>query len=228
MLGRKEATCATSEAVLLSEAMGRVASRRACEREQEFLANWLLETCLYYAYLSRCDDPQEIAVVAVERLWESILQGKLTRQEDTGLSGLLSYVCQAVRFEIGRVQRAQAREWAVVVPLDDALERPAPDDVEYEVVERLTWNAITDTVRGALGILSPQQRLAVQLRLEGLEPREIAEALNIPRTQANVVLSQAYARLRQHILLQAQTDPALADTLQHVFNIQLTEASYEG
>lgn len=229
MLGRKENACLERETLRLSEAMMRVAQCRACERDQELVANWLLETCLYYAYLERSDEPQEIAVLTTERLWDSIANGKLTWQEDSGLGGLLRYVRQAVRFEIGRAARAQAREWAVVAPLEDALEKPAPSDVEAEVVERLTWRVMTDAVHAALSILSPQQQLAVQLRLEGLEPREIAETLNIPRTQANVVLSQAYARLRRHILQQAQGDPALAETLQQVFNVQLTtEVSYEG
>lgn len=228
MLGRKGSVRLDSEATWLSETLRRVELRLANEQEQEALANWLLESSLYYAYLESSDDPQEIAVITTERLWDSVLKGKLTWRDETGLSGLLRYVRQAVRFEIGRRLRTQTREWAAVVPLEDALERPAPTDVETEVVERLTWDTLTTAVRAALEILSPQQQQAVQLRLEGLEPREIAEALNIPRTQANVVLSQAYARLRAYLLQQAQTDLALAETLQQVFNIDLTEASHEG
>ncbi|MFN4032234.1 MAG: sigma-70 family RNA polymerase sigma factor [Fimbriimonadales bacterium] len=228
MIGRREPDSAETETALLREVMARVALKCASEREQELLANWLVETCLYYAHVLQASDPQEIAVVATERLWDSILAGKFTWQEDSGRSGLLSYVRQAVQFEIGHARRSAARDRAAVVSIDEAIQVPDPYDVETAVVEQLTWNTLTDAVRDAISRLSPQQQQVVQLRMEGLEPREIAQTLNIPRAQVNVVLSQAYARLRKHILQQARHDKALAETLLQVFNIQLTEASNDG
>jgi len=62
----------------------------------------------------------------------------------------------------------------------------------------------------------------VQLRLKGLEPRDIAELTHIPRPQVNTVLSQAYTRLRRAVLIQAETNPALTAALEQVFNIRLT------
>jgi hypothetical protein len=109
----------------------------ACEREKEALADWLLEVCLYYAHLERLDDPQEIAVLATERLWQSVENGSLTWRDDSGLCGLMRYIRQAVRFEAGRHRRAVLRDRAVVAPLDDATHLPDPDDLETAVVERL-------------------------------------------------------------------------------------------
>ena len=205
----------------------KTAQGRACEREKEALADWLLEVCLYYAYLEQVDDPQEIAVLATERLWQSVENGSLTWRDDSGLCGLMRYIRQAVRFEAGRHRRAVQRDRAVVAPLDDALNLPDPDDLETMVVERLDWQRLTEATRAAIQHLSPQQQLVVQLRLEGLEPRDIAELVLIPRAQVNVVLSQAYARLRRLVLAQAETDPALAATLEQVFNIRFPSEAVE-
>lgn len=228
MIRRGESACAETETEQLRDVVVRVASKCASESEQELLANWLLETCLYYAHLLQASEPEEIAVVAAERLWESILTGKFAWQESAGRAGLLRYARQAVQFEIGRAYRSLARDHAAVVPIDAAIQVPDPSDVEATVVERLTWDTLTDALHNAMSCLSPQQQQVVQLRLDGLEPREIAQALHIPRTQVNVVLSQACARLRKHILQQAHSNTALAETLLQVFNIQLTEASCDG
>lgn len=200
----------------------------ASEQQQERLANWLLETCLYYATLESAAEPQEIAVLTAERLWEAVRNGKLRWQEEVGLKGILAYIRRAVRYEIGRAQRNLVHDHAVIIPLDDARDTPAPDDIETEVVETLMWRPILEAVRKAIPTLSPQQQLIVQLHLEGLEPREIAETLNISRPQVNVVLSQVRARLRRYLLEQAQNDPALAESLRQVLNIQMSEGSDEG
>jgi RNA polymerase sigma factor (sigma-70 family) len=207
----------------------KIAQGCACEREKESLANWLLEVCLYHAYLERVEEPQEIAVLTTERLWQSITSGALTWREDSGLSGLLRYIRQAVQFEIGRHRRSLQRDRTAVVPLESIIEMPDPDDYEHAVVERLDQEALTEATRAAIAHLSPQQQLVVRLRMEGLEPREIAEVVHIPRTQVNVVLAHAYARLRQILLAQAETNSALAATLEQVFNIRLTtEAASDG
>ena len=200
----------------------KTAQGRACEREKEALADWLLEVCLYYASLEQVDDPQEIAVLATERLWQSVENGSLTWRDDSGLCGLMRYIRQAVRFEAGRHRRAVQRDRAAVAPLDDAMHLPDPDDLETAVVERLSWQPLLEATRAAIQHLSPQQQLVVQLRMEGLEPRDIAELTHIPRAQVNVVLSHAYARLRRLVLTQAETDPALTAALEQVFNIRLT------
>jgi hypothetical protein len=118
----------------------KMAQGRACEREKEALADWLLEVCLYYAYLEQVDDPQEIAVLATERLWQSVVSGALTWRDDAGLGGIMRYIRQAVRFEAGRHRRAVLRDRAVVAPLDNARNLPDPDDLETMVVERLIGN----------------------------------------------------------------------------------------
>jgi DNA-directed RNA polymerase specialized sigma24 family protein len=172
--------------------------------------------------LEQVDDPQEIAVLATERLWQSILSGALTWRDDAGLGGVMRYIRQAVRFE-GGDRRAVALHRAPMTPrLEDAMHLPDPDDLETAVVERLSWQPLLEATRAAIQHLSPQQQLVVQLRMEGLEPRDIAELTHIPRAQVNVVLSHAYARLRRLVLTQAETDPALTAALEQVFNIRLT------
>jgi RNA polymerase sigma factor (sigma-70 family) len=203
--------------------LSKVVQGCACEHEKDSLANWLLDVCLYYAHLEQPDDPQEIAVLATERLWQSIQQGNLSWRDDSGLSGLLHYIHQAVRFEIGRHRRQVQRDRAVIVPLDSIIHLHDPHDLEQTIAEEFDWQLLTEATRAAIQHLSPQQQMVVLLRLEGLEPREIAELVHIPRKQVNVVLSQAYARLRQLVFKQAETHPALAAALEQVFNIRVNE-----
>jgi RNA polymerase sigma factor (sigma-70 family) len=198
----------------------KVAQGCACEHEKESLANWLLEMCLYYAHLERSNDPQEIAVLAAERLWESIQSSNLTWRDDAGLKGLLHYIHQAVRFEMGRYYRQLQRDRAICVSLESITHLPDPNDLEQTIIEKLNWELIKDVIREAIQHLSPQQKLVVLLRLDGLEPREIAELVQLSRKQVNVVLSQAYARLRHLVFKRAESHSALAAALDQVFNIR--------
>jgi len=86
-------------------------------------------------------------------------------------------------------------------------------DITEMIAEQMDWETVLIALREELESLSAQQQLVIELRLAGLEPREIAQQTRIAREQVNVVLSQAYKRLRQQLQQRAQKQPVLAEAL---------------
>jgi len=196
----------------------RVEEGQAEERDLETLADWLLEQCLTVAYTLNTPAAEEIGVLAAEQLWQQILQGKLRWIPNAGLSGLLLYIRRHVGFVLRQVHTERSHHTERHLPLDEALLIPDETDLVAMIGEQLDWQTVLDALHEEMQSLSAQQQLVVELRLLGLQPREIAAHTGIPRTQVNVVLSQAYARLRQKLERRAQQQPALAEALRTLFN----------
>jgi RNA polymerase sigma factor (sigma-70 family) len=98
-------------------------------------------------------------------------------------------------------------------PLEEALFKEDEMDITEMIAEQMDWETVLIALREELESLSAQQQLVIELRLAGLEPREIAQQTGIAREQVNVVLSQAYKRLRQQLQQRAQKQPVLAEAL---------------
>jgi RNA polymerase sigma factor (sigma-70 family) len=185
----------------------------ACENEKEFLANWLLHQCLTAAYTVDAQEGDEIGVVAAEQLWQQIERGQLRWIAGAGLAGLLKYIRRHVVYVRRQLLTEHAQFAQHNFPLEEALFKEDEMDITEMIAEQMDWETVLIALREELESLSAQQQLVIELRLAGLEPREIAQQTGIAREQVNVVLSQAYKRLRQQLQQRAQKQPVLAEAL---------------
>ncbi len=212
---RKVQVSPKSEEQRTAQLIEQVAGGTASETEADQLAQWLLQMTLYYAHLKRADDPEEVAVITTERLWIAVQEGRLKWNPEHGMPGILSYIQRAVEFTLYSEVRQQSQWAAVNLPYEDSLAH-AVDDPTEALTEKIFYEQVVEILRQFKQSLSVQQQLVLELRLEGLLPNEIAEITGIPRTQVNVVLSQAYKRLREMVAQSAQSNPALTELLNTV------------
>jgi RNA polymerase sigma factor (sigma-70 family) len=185
----------------------------ACENEKEFLANWLLQQCLTAAYTVDAQEGDEIGVVAAEQLWQQIERGQLRWIAGAGLASILKYIRRHVVYVRRQLLTEHAQFAQHNFPLEEALFKEDEMDITEMIAEQMDWETVLIALREELESLSAQQQLVIELRLAGLEPREIAQQTGIAREQVNVVLSQAYKRLRQQLQQRAQKQPVLAEAL---------------
>ncbi len=101
---------------------------------------------------------------------------------------------------ISRCRNARRRKWLPTVALTNllaaGLEPPAPatDSPEH----RAAWTEVHDSLRRALGMLSPRLREAVALRYgQGLTYREMAEIMECPQKTAESRIRLAHEQLRK-------------------------------
>ncbi len=202
---------------VLATLLEQVACGTASEADADRLAQWFLELSLYYAYLKRANDPEEVAVITAERLWVAVRERKLAWDPEKGEAGLRSYIQRAVEMTIFNLWREESRWIAVNLPYEASLAQASVDPTD-DLTEKIFYEQVMDILMQFKQSLSVQQLLVLELRLEGLLPNEIAEITGIPRTQVNVVLSQAYKRLRERALQAAQANPLLTEMLETLFN----------
>jgi len=194
---------------------------RAEESELDFLASWLLQQCLTIAYTLDAHEGDEIGVVATEQLWQQIEQGKLRWMEGAGLAGILTYIRRHVGYVLRQIHTERAQFAQRNLPLEEILYQKDETDLTEMIAEQMDWETVLNALQDEMSTLSPQQQLVIDLRLAGLEPKEIALQTGIPREQVNVVLSQAYRRLRQRIEQRARQQPVLAEALRSLFKYEV-------
>jgi RNA polymerase sigma-70 factor (ECF subfamily) len=119
-------------------------------------------------------------------------------------SALRSYLAGvAVRMAALEIRRRKVRRWVRLSPTGELPERPTPPrDVEGREALR--------ALHRVLERLSGRRRLAFVLRhVQGLEMLEAASALGVSES----TLRRELLRAREHVLLGARREPALAEFL---------------
>ncbi len=129
------------------------------------------------------NDPAEAEDLAADVLWKCFRKGPAP----VNLEGWLSRV--AVRAALDSVRsRARRSRYESLWPWRS--HAPKPDELLERDRER-------DRVRQVLAAIKPQFATLLVLRTEGLDYRELAEALGVKQTSIGTLLGRAEARFRK-------------------------------
>lgn len=106
-----------------------------------------------------------------------------------------TYAAACIRNAQRSARRAAVRKKHT--PLNDSLPLTEQESIPGPEEELLEDEAYRSTLEQVNTLLSPLEKLVINLRLDGLPPRQIAQRLNLPPKKVENALTRARRKLRQ-------------------------------